>query len=64
MPRAILPIPAARQPLGTSSTIEGYADVHNQAFLNDGFYGNGKSWISGAAGAFITTDLGLVQMFD
>ena len=47
-----------------SSTISGYPTIHNAPFLNDGRYGNGKSWISDTANSFITIDLGLVQMFD
>jgi hypothetical protein len=41
-----------------SSTISGYPAIHNAAFLNDGYYGNGSSWISNSSNSWIIVDLG------
>ncbi|MFC1749832.1 discoidin domain-containing protein [Pseudomonadota bacterium] len=41
-----------------SSTIAGYSAIHDIGFINDGFYGNGRSWIAGTANSWITIDLG------
>ncbi len=42
-----------------SSTIPGHA-VHTVAHLNDGWYGNGNSWVAAAMPAWVEIDLGAV----
>ena len=38
--------------------IPNYPTIHDAAFVNDGFYGNGSSWISGSAASWVKIDLG------
>lgn len=40
--------------------IPGYPAIHDMPFANDGYYGNGTSWISATAGSWIKIDLGRV----
>jgi hypothetical protein len=35
--------------------------IHNSTRVNDGFYGNGRSWIGNTANAWLKIDLGSVQ---
>jgi len=44
-----------------SSTIAGYSDIHHETFINDGQYGNGRSWIAGTANSWLKIDLGGAQ---
>ena len=44
-----------------SSTLSGFPAIHSAAYLNDGFYGNGASWVSDASNSFVTLDLSQVQ---
>lgn len=48
--------PAA--PAIASSTIAGYSAIHNEQFINDGQYGNGRSWIGATANSWLKIDLG------
>ncbi len=41
-----------------SGTIAGYPLIHNAAYLNDGYYGNGTSWISNSSNSWVILDLG------
>lgn len=45
-------------------TIAGVSGIHQSAFSNDGFYGNGASWVSASANSWIKIDLGQVLLFD
>jgi hypothetical protein len=47
-----------------SGTIPGFQTIHDAAFLTDGNYGNGRSWIGDSSNAWLTIDLGKVQSFD
>jgi hypothetical protein len=38
--------------------IPGHETIHNPTFLNDGYYGNGSSWIGTGADSWIKIDLG------
>ena len=44
----------------TSSTIANFGTIHNSNYVNDGFYGNGRSWIPDGADStpWIKIDLG------
>lgn len=46
------------------NTVWGCANIHSAHFLNDGYYGNGSSWISATANSWIKIDLGAVKKFD
>lgn len=39
--------------------LAGYPAIHDPAFINDGFYGNGASWIAGSAASWVKVDLGV-----
>jgi hypothetical protein len=41
-----------------SGTIAGVPLIHNAAYLNDGYYGNGASWISDNSNSWVILDLG------
>jgi hypothetical protein len=41
----------------TSGTISGFTTIHNPAYLNDGFYGNGSSWIASSSNGWIKFNL-------
>ena len=41
-----------------SSNIPGYNDIHTNANLNDGYYGNGSSWIGATINSWLKIDLG------
>ena len=51
----------AASPAVVSSTITGFTAIHDPTFANDGFYGNGRSWIGGSAGDWLKIDLGAAQ---
>jgi hypothetical protein len=42
-------------------TLPGHSGIHQAAYLNDGHYGNGASWISNSAYSWIKIDLGQVK---
>lgn len=39
-------------------TVPGYTGIHQAAYLNDGLYGSGASWVSYSANSWIKIDLG------
>lgn len=41
-----------------SGTISGYPVIHNASYLNDGYYGNGSSWIGNSTNSWVKLDLG------
>ena len=45
------------------NTIPGYS-IHQPQFANDGFYGNGASWIAGASNSWLKIDLGQVRLIN
>jgi hypothetical protein len=47
------------RPAVAKSTIAGFA-IHNEAHINDGYFGNGASWVSAGADAWVKIDLGRV----
>ncbi len=49
--------------VAVSGTIAGFSAIHDAAFLTDGNYGNGRSWIGNGANSFLTVDLGSVRSF-
>lgn len=48
----------AARPAVAKDTLPGYSGVHKAAYLNDGLYGPGASWISNSAYSWIKIDLG------
>jgi len=46
------------QPAVALNTIPGYPAIHASQYVNDGFYGNGSSWIGTTANSWIKVDLG------
>ena len=44
--------------------IPGYASIHQPEFANDGFYGNGASWISDSSNSWLKIDLGRIVLVD
>jgi hypothetical protein len=46
------------RPAVAKDTIPGYSRVHQPAYVNDGLYGPGASWISNSAYSWIKIDLG------
>jgi len=51
------------QPAVAKNTIAGFA-IHKEANINDGYYGNGASWVSAGADAWVKIDLGRVVRVD
>lgn len=51
----------AAAPAIASSTIGGHSTIHNEQFINDGQYGNGRSWIGSTANSWLKIDLGFAQ---
>ena len=49
------------RPAVAKDTIPGYSRIHQPAYVNDGLYGSGASWISNSAYSWIKIDLGEVQ---
>lgn len=54
--------PAA--PAVASSTIVGPNAIHDPSFINDGQYGNGRSWIGQTPNSWLKIDLGGIQLVD
>ena len=46
------------RPAVAKDTIPGYSGVHKPAYVNDGLYGPGSSWVSNSAYSWIKIDLG------
>jgi hypothetical protein len=46
------------RPAVAKDTLPGYSGVHRPAYINDGLYGPGASWISNSAYSWIKIDLG------
>ncbi len=46
------------RPAVAKDTLPGYSGVHKAAYVNDGLYGPGASWISNSAYSWIKIDLG------
>jgi hypothetical protein len=46
------------RPAVAKDTIPGYSRIHKAAYINDGLYGSGASWISNSAYSWIKIDLG------
>jgi hypothetical protein len=46
------------RPAVAKDTIPGYGRIHSAAYVNDGLYGPGASWISNSAYSWIKIDLG------
>lgn len=46
------------RPAVAKDTIPGYSRIHKPAYVNDGLYGSGASWISNSAYSWIKIDLG------
>jgi hypothetical protein len=46
------------RPAVAKDTIPGYSRIHKAAYVNDGLYGPGASWISNSAYSWIKIDLG------
>jgi hypothetical protein len=46
------------RPAVAKDTIPGYSRIHRAAYVNDGLYGPGASWISNSAYSWIKIDLG------
>lgn len=51
-------------PAVAGSTLAGHPAIHAAQFVNDGFYGNGASWIAGSADSWIKIDLGQPTLID
>lgn len=49
------------RPAVAKDTIPGYSRIHQAAYVNDGLYGPGASWISNSAYSWIKIDLGEVR---
>ena len=52
------------QPAVAYDSIAGFPDIHKPAVANDGFYGNGSSWIGASAGSWVKIDLGRRMYID
>jgi len=46
------------RPAVAKDTLPGYSGVHEAAYLNDGLYGPGSSWVRNSAYSYIKKDLG------
>lgn len=46
------------RPAVAKDTLPGYSRIHNPAYVNDGLYGPGASWISNSAYSWLKIDLG------
>jgi hypothetical protein len=46
------------RPAVAKDTLPGYSGIHRSAYVNDGLYGPGASWISNSAYSWIKIDLG------
>lgn len=49
------------QPAVAKDTLPGHSGIHKAAYINDGHYGNGASWISNSPYSWIKIDLGEVK---
>jgi hypothetical protein len=46
------------RPAVAKDTVPGHSSIHDPAFVNDGLYGPGSSWVSNSAYSWIKIDLG------
>jgi hypothetical protein len=46
------------RPAVAKDTLPGYGEIHQSAFVNDGLYGPGASWVSNSKNSWIKIDLG------
>lgn len=44
--------------------IPGFGNIHQEEFANDGFYGNGTSWIGNSSNSWLKIDLGQIALID
>lgn len=51
-------------PSVAKDNIPGFVSIHQPHFANDGFYGNGASWISDSTNSWIKIDLGRTVLLD
>jgi hypothetical protein len=51
----------AARPAVAKDTIPGYSRIHKAAYVNDGLYGPGASWVSNSPYSWIKIDLGEVR---
>ena len=51
-------------PAVSKDTIPGYPNIHQSQYANDGYYGNGASWISNSAYSWLKIDLGQQALID
>jgi hypothetical protein len=51
----------AARPAVAKDTVPGYGRVHQPAYVNDGLYGPGASWVSNSSYSWIKIDLGKAQ---
>jgi hypothetical protein len=49
------------RPAVAKDTVPGYTKIHDAAYVNDGLYGPGASWISNSPYSWIKVDLGAVK---
>ena len=49
------------RPAVAKDTVPGYGRVHQPAYINDGLYGPGASWVSNSSYSWIKIDLGKAQ---
>jgi hypothetical protein len=49
------------RPAVAKDTVPGYTKIHDAAYVNDGLYGPGASWISNSPYSWIKIDLGAVK---
>lgn len=49
---------AYNKTVSVSGTISGHPAIHSGSFINDGYFGNGRSWIGNSANSWLTIDLG------
>ena len=52
------------QPSVARDNIPGYASIHQPEFANDGFYGDGASWISNSSNSWLKIDLRQIVLVD
>lgn len=52
------------RPAVAKDVIAGHAAIHAAAFVNDGLYGNGSSWIGASPDGWVKLDLGRVVQVD
>lgn len=51
-------------PAVARNNIAGYAAIHQPHFANDGYYGNGASWIASSTSSWVKIDMGQPRTFN